>query len=148
MGRVQRLLVAPLVALVLAVGGCGAPAPAGADRGSGSIHAALSVGAEHNGASVQLARGQRLTVTLDSTYWQLSVAQRATALEVVSSTVTPGGPRCAGAVAGSGCGTAAIVVRAVADGTAVVVGRRTACGEALRCAPGQGSYDLTVRVTG
>jgi hypothetical protein len=104
---------------------------------------------EHNGATVSLHRGQLLTVTLDSTYWVLSVVPAVGPLVVRSWSVTPGGPACGErTVPGSGCGVAEIVVRAERDGTAAVEGRRTTCGEALRCPPGQTSYEVGVLVTG
>ena len=108
----------------------------------------LAVGIEHNGGSVTLGRGELLTVALDSTYWELSVAPSPGPLSVVSNTVEPGGPGCASAVVGSGCGTARLVLRAQSGGTATVSGHRSSCGEALRCQPGQDAYELRVVVSG
>ena len=106
------------------------------------------MGIEHNGGLLDLRRGQEVEVALDSTYWQLSVSPAGGPLSVVSAQVVPGGPGCAYTIPGSGCGVARLVARAVSDGTATVSGSRTTCGEALRCGPGQGSYELRVVVTG
>jgi hypothetical protein len=97
---------------------------------------------------VTLQRGQELQVTLDSTYWTLSVSPSTGTLAVVSQDVTPGGPGCTHAVEGSGCGTARLVLRAVAEGRATVLGQRSSCGEALRCGPAEGSYRLEGVVSG
>ena len=122
----------------------------GAGQGTTSSSVgALAVGIEHNGGTVSLRRGQLLSVTLDSTYWTLSVASGAGILAVESQSVTPGGAGCPGrTVPGSGCGTAQLVVRAEHDGGASVEGRRTTCGEALRCTPAQAVYQVRVVVTG
>jgi hypothetical protein len=132
-------------ALAGVVSGCAGEEDAGHAATPGT---AVSVGAEHNGALVTLHRGEQLTVTLGSTYWELSLSPPSGVLSVISSNVSPGGPGCSGAVVGSGCGTVHLVLRAVGDGSAQVVGRRSSCGEALRCSPGQGTYELEVHVRG
>lgn len=139
-------------ALAVAASGCssGPGATAGSSAGAPTTSAAavVSVGIEHDGATVDLAPGQRLEVTLASTYWQLALAPGSGPLALVSNDVVPGGPGCAATIPGSGCGIARLVARAVADGSATVSGSRTSCGEALRCGPGQGSYELRVVVHG
>jgi hypothetical protein len=109
----------------------------------------VAVGIEHNGGTVALRRGQLLSVSLDSTYWAMAVTPPAGPLVVRSRSVTPGGPACGTpAVPGSGCGVAELVVLGARVGTASVVGTRSTCGEALRCPPGETSYELRVVVTG
>lgn len=146
------LLSVALLSVALSAVACGAFPRHGPGSGAStttSQASAVSVGMEHDGGTVSLHRGQLLAVTLDSTYWDLSVLPAAGPLVVRSRSVTPGGPGCGErTVPGSGCGVSEIVVRAELDGTAAVEGRRTTCGEALRCSAGQTSYEVGVVVTG
>ena len=143
-------MAAAATVALLTAGACGSSSPtAGAGSSTTARPAAeVHVGAEHDGASVTLRQGQELSVSLASTYWDLSVTPAAGPLTVVSESTVPGGPECGHAVVGSGCGTATIVVRADRPGTASVVGQRTTCGEALRCGPGRDRYEVRVVVAG
>lgn len=92
-----------------------------------------------------IAVGQKLTVTLNSTYWQFGSPSNI-------SIVTPDGQAVAAACAapppypGSGCGTVVQDYHGVRAGTAVLNASRNSCGEALACAPAQSSWKLTVLV--
>ena len=157
-------------AVILAAGlaGCGSgsaagPAPGGASPSTASPSAASAspttnasavvAGNAANGQTLRLRPGQALQIVLGSqrqagsTGWTFAplrsgVLKPSGAAEVKRST---GGPGCG--VPGAGCGTVTLTAIAGAPGTAVITARRSSCGEAMRCSPGQDGFRLTVVVT-
>ena len=100
-----------------------------------------------NGSTVSLRAGGTLRVVLHSTYWQIDPASDSTVLASEGSpSYSPDPPGTC--VPGGGCGTVTATFQALRPGRAVVSAHRTSCGEALRCTGNQGSYAVTVMVTG
>ncbi|HEV2639466.1 MAG TPA: hypothetical protein VGX23_30285 [Actinocrinis sp.] len=110
--------------------------------------------AEPGGAGqVTVRSGQQVAVFLFSSYWgpvSNSAPGTLVAEPTPASLPLPDVAGLCGStrVPGGGCGLFVHVFRAGRDGTAVLSGLRTSCGEAMACAPGQGSYRLTVIIEG
>ena len=97
-----------------------------------------------NGGTVELRRGQELTVDLSSTYWQFQSSSDSKVLRLEGQPKVS--PSSSGCVPGQGCGTATATFLAVAAGTATVTATRSSCGEALRCTGANGRFSLRVIV--
>ena len=97
-----------------------------------------------NGRTIAIRRGQRLSVVLASTYWQLQASSNTTVLGLVGRPKIS--PQLTGCVPGEGCGTATATYLASGDGRATVTATRTSCGEALRCTGASGRFTLHVVV--
>ncbi|MGI8761671.1 MAG: hypothetical protein ACR2LF_10355 [Jatrophihabitantaceae bacterium] len=124
-------------------GGASTPAASG---GSASAPAGttVSLGPHANGTSVRVARGTQLLVSLDGTYWIFAAPSSDSVRALAPSAVaTPSPNRCP---PGGGCGTVSERFAAVAPGSATISAMRRSCGEALRCAPDQARFRLTVIV--
>jgi hypothetical protein len=141
-----------LAVAVLAACGAAGAVPGGALLASAAAAPASAPAAAHhsvtvrdaaNGTTVKIRVGTRLTVRLGSTYWTFQGSSNPAVLRQAGNPkVTPSG----GCVPGAGCGTATARFLARHAGTATVRASRTACGEALKCTGGQGSYSVTVVV--
>ena len=105
----------------------------------------LNVDNRNNGQTITVHQGQRLHVVLYSTYWTINGGHNQ-AVRVVSAQQFFPDNRSAGCHAGSGCGYVSRDFLATSPGSATLTAARTTCGEALRCAPSQSSWTLTVRV--
>jgi len=94
-----------------------------------------------NHTTVTVPVGTRLDVTLASTYWSLSSSSPAM-LQAVGATRYPRGA----CRPGAGCGSTQLTLLTRTGGTSDVVGLRTSCGEAVRCAAATGRYLVNVHV--
>jgi hypothetical protein len=103
----------------------------------------ITVTDANDGQTVTLHAGQKLRVTLLSTYWEI---QPPSAPLVLRQDVQPIVSPSPGCVAGAGCGTAAATFTALAPGHATVVATRTSCGEAMRCLGNSGHFQVEVVV--
>ena len=111
-----------LIAVLFLVAACGTAAPS-----------ARTVAVHSSGRTVTLRVGDRLVVTLGSTYWHPAAAQPSGVLNLVN-TRTAGVPLSSHTcVVGQGCGTVTVVYQAVRAGHVVVKATRTVCGEAMLC---------------
>lgn len=110
---------------------------------TGSIQA----GDDQNGESITLHPGQKLAVTLCSTYWSFQGSSNLQVLAPAGAPVESPAPFNACPVAGSGCGSVSEAFRVVKPGTAQVTASRVSCGEAMGCTSATGHYQLTVKVT-
>ncbi|MCW2856888.1 MAG: hypothetical protein JWR52_2503 [Marmoricola sp.] len=127
------LVCAAAVAILLS--GCSSGAPT-----------SRTVGVSSNGTTVSLERGQRLRVTLSSTYWQFGAIAGgvlAASGQRTTPSTTQSGSTC---VPGQGCGTATETFTAIRSGRARITASRTSCGEAMACVGSAGSYELIVVV--
>jgi hypothetical protein len=96
------------------------------------------------GHHVTVGLGGHLHVVLDSTYWTfLPMTPDGILRSDGSPRVVPRLDHC---VPGQGCGTVTLEITAMAPGEASIEATRTTCGEALRCAPGQGDFRVSVTV--
>ncbi|MCW2755858.1 MAG: hypothetical protein JWQ32_3269 [Marmoricola sp.] len=129
------------------VSGCSSGQPAISTPPSAVTSApSLTAGVASNGTTVSLQRGERLRVTLSSTYWRFgSVAGGVLAASGQRTTpsTTQSGSTC---VPGQGCGTASETFTATRSGRARITASRTSCGEAMACVGSAGSYELLVVV--
>lgn len=114
--------------------------------GHGNRHRLAGASDADNGRTITLHRGDRLTVTLHSTYWSIRGSSAPAVLHEKGAPAShPTPARC---VPGQGCGTVTATFDAVRRGTADVTAARTTCGEAMQCAPAQRDYVLHVVVAG
>jgi len=112
---------------------------------AGRHHVTIASDAD-SGRTLTLHRGDRLTVTLHSTYWTVQGSSAPAVLHEQGAPATH--PMPAHCVPGQGCGTVAASFVAMRKGTADVTATRTTCGEAMQCAPAQRDYVLHVVVAG
>jgi hypothetical protein len=128
-----------VVAAALMVLGCG-----GAAGLSSAPAAGVTVTDADNGRTITVAPGERLTVTLGSTYWSFGGSSNSTVLRQVGQPVASPGT----CPPGVGCGQVTATFDAVGRGRADVTASRSSCGEALSCTGGSGSFRVSVVVGG
>jgi hypothetical protein len=87
--------------------------------------------------------GDRIVVTLGSTYWTFNPPSGVAVTQDGDPTVRPS-PGC---VPGAGCGTVTATYHADTSGTATLSAHRDSCGEALRCTPAQADWRIDANVT-
>lgn len=142
-------LILPAIAIAIAVAACGSSPSTGSTaslRPASASPRAVSISEADRDRTVVLRVGQRLVLTLHSTYWSLDRPTRPRVLRHLS-TRTVGQPMLSTTcVVGQGCGTVTARYVAVRPGRAVVQAHRTTCGEALLCTGTAGSFEVTVRV--
>lgn len=119
------------------------PAPSTPTSGITSSGGVVTATNAANGKSLSLRVGDRLEVTLSSTYWMFDPAPGHVVNAGAGPQVAPD-PSC---VPGGGCGTVTQSFVAVGAGTAQVTAHRTSCGEAMACTPAQASFTVTVVVS-
>jgi hypothetical protein len=92
--------------------------------------------------TVRVRTGTAVVVRLHSTYWSTPAASDPRVLAPVGGGSTPSGT----CPPGGGCGVSSAGFTAARPGTVRVTAHRDSCGEAMRCAPGKGDYEVTVTV--
>jgi hypothetical protein len=132
--------MASLASCGAAMTGAGASPSPGSSPEAGLIVATDS----DNGKTLELHVGDRLEVTLNSTYWNIQESSDLSVVRLAGPMAVS--PRPNGCVPGGGCGLAIATFDAVGTGTADVTASRTSCGEAMRCVGSAGSYRLSVVV--
>ncbi len=120
------------------------PPPSATSAPPSRATSGTEVSEEANGATVQLGAGQTLTVTLHSTYWGITGSSNPQVLQQLGPATTAGASN--QRIPGLGSGTVSAQFKAIAAGIADVTAQRTTCGEALRCAPDQQNFKVTIRV--
>ena len=129
------------IALLLTGTACASGAtPTTSTRSAGPI---VRAGDRQNNKTITLRRGQRLQLTLHSTYWQVQSNPDHTVLQPLGKSRVRATTGC---VAGGGCGTVTTLYLAAAPGTAVIAADRNSCGEAMGCTGTAGRYTLHIRV--
>ncbi|WP_225099665.1 hypothetical protein [Streptomyces sp. CoH27] len=113
------------------------PAPAG--HASGPV----VLDERARGTTVRVTTGTLVEVHLHSTYWSTPAGSDPRVLAPSGGGTTPTGT----CPPGRGCGVSSGRFTARRPGTAHITARRTSCGEAMRCSPGQERYEVTVTVT-
>src|SRR5215472_15681400 len=101
-----------VLAAVLTLLGCGA----GGGAGTSQSLAGVTVSDADNGRTVTIAPGQRLTVTLGSTYWTIGASSNPSVLRQVGQPVASPGS----CPPGVGCGEVSATFAAVQSGRADV----------------------------
>jgi hypothetical protein len=108
------------------------------------IAGGVLIGSSEDKRTVNVFVGQTITLTLDSTYWQIHGSSNPKVVRQIGKQVTT--PQPSGCVPGQGCGTARAEFIALTPGNAVLSASRTSCGEARRCVGSAGSYRTTIVV--
>ena len=139
--RIRAVYPALLVFLLLAA--CGSATGTGV--GSPSPRQLQVAGDAENGTTVDLHVGDRLAVTLHSTYWTISSSSNSRVLTAEGPEAVSPAP--GGCVPGGGCGTVTMIFDVIGIGSADVTASRASCGEAMLCTGTQGSYKITVAST-
>ncbi|MFD8705025.1 hypothetical protein ACFV1W_20780 [Kitasatospora sp. NPDC059648] len=149
--RRPAALALTCAAALLALTGCGskgaataASAPAPTTKAV-TAPAAVTADEKANRTTLKVAVGATVSVQLHGTYWSAVASSAADVLTPAGAPTTAPSPSCR---PGGGCGTVTTSFAARTAGTAHLTASRTACGEALNCAPDQRSYDVTIEVTG
>jgi hypothetical protein len=144
----NTLRVVACLVTVLYLASCGSAMTGGAVSPSpGSTPDARLVVAmdTDNGRTLQLHVGDRLEVSLGSTYWSIHESSDPSVLRLAGPVAIS--PQPGGCVPGGGCGLAIASFDAVGKGSADVTASRTSCGEAMLCTGTAGSYRLSVVVS-
>ncbi|MET9073279.1 hypothetical protein ABZX95_14135 [Streptomyces sp. NPDC004232] len=154
----RRALRAGLAAVAAAaatgvLGGCssgpaGSPPPPPSRTPASSASSASSTGSaaldeRSRGTTVRVPAGTLIVVRLHGAYWSTPASSNPRVLTPVGGGTTA----TATCPPGRGCGTSSARFTALRPGTVHITARRDSCGEAMRCPPGQGRYDVTVTVT-
>ena len=98
------------------------------------------------GTTVTAKVGERFTVSLASTYWQLQDLPAASPIEQMGKTSYGADRSCRSTIPGSGCGILTASFESIAAGQAVISASRSTCGEALLCEHGEGRDQCTIAV--
>jgi hypothetical protein len=144
--RLSRVLVALSGVVLLSAVACGSGGSTQTVNSGGSPPATHRLSEGDGGSPVQARVGDRIVVTLHSTYWQLAEPAGPVLVANGRPESTAGGPSCS-TVPGSGCGTIRAEYRAAAVGSTRIEADRQSCGEALRCTGRQGRWSVTVVVS-
>lgn len=163
-------LASALLAVALTVGAAGACSPTGhlpasSDRppatgstatgstatgptspGSTATPEPITLDEHAGGTTVRVRVGTAVVIRLHSTYWSVPASSDPRTLAPTAGGGTSSGATCH--PPGGGCGESATHFLALRSGTVHVTASRAICGEAMRCPPGQGAYDVTVAVAG
>ncbi|SDN39790.1 hypothetical protein [Actinacidiphila guanduensis] len=154
-GARASLQVLVLAAALGAAGACSPAAsrPTGSTAGSRSSPttasaattppAALTLDEHAPRTGVHVRSGTVVVVRLHSTYWSTPTSSDPAVLVPGGGGSSPAGS----CPPGGGCGVASARFTAAHPGTAHVTAHRSSCGEAMRCPPGQDSYEVTVTVS-
>lgn len=132
----------PALLAFLLIAACGSATGVGVGNPSPSPTQPRVAGDADNGTTLDLHVGERLAVTLHSTYWTINGSSNPHVLTAEGpEAVTPAPGGC---VPGGGCGTVTMIFDVIGIGSADVTASRVSCGEAMLCTGNQGSYKITV----
>ena len=139
--RPMAVVAAVSVASMLTPIGC-----ATASRASGPVAggAVIVVRDDANGKTVSASAGDRIELILSSSYWHVTGNSAPSVLRQDGPTVLLSRPSGCPDIPGLGCTPVRTDFTALAGGTTVITARRAACGEALRCKPGQRRFTVNV----
>jgi len=137
----HRLTVAAAVvsaAGITMTAGCGTAA----SRSGGPT--VIVVRDDANGKAVSARAGDRIKLILSSSYWHVTSSSAPRVLRQDGPPVLLSRPGSCPDIPGLGCTPVRTDFTALTDGKAVITARRFACGEALRCKPGQTRFTVSV----
>jgi predicted acyl esterase len=133
-------LTATAAALLMA--GCGsASAGSPRPRPPGAVTIARD---DANGTTVRLDVGDRLKLTLASSYWHMHASPAPAVLRQDGPARLLPRPSTCPDIPGIGCTPIQTLFTALAPGTAVITATRHTCGEALACAADQRRFTIKV----
>ena len=142
--RCHRLTAAVTAACAvsIATAGCGTTSSrAGGHAGGPTM---IVVRDDANGKTVSASAGDRIELILSSSYWHVTGNSAPSVLRQDGPPVLLSRPSGCPDIPGLGCTPVRTDFTALADGTTVITARRAACGEALRCKPGQRRFTVNV----
>ena len=143
--RLKAVAAALSVVSVMTSAGCGTAA----SRASGSVAGGpmvIVVRDAANGKTVSARAGDRIKLILSSSYWHVTGSSAPGVLRQDGPPVLLPRPRRCPDIPGLGCIPMRADFTALTDGKSVITARRSACGEALRCKPGQTRFTVIVVV--
>jgi hypothetical protein len=101
-----------------------------------------------NGKTVSARTGDRIKLILSSSYWHMTGSSAPRVLRQDGPAVLLSRSKGCPDIPGLGCVPVRADFTALTEGKAEITARRAACGEALRCEPGQTRFTVTVAVRG
>jgi hypothetical protein len=101
---------------------------------------------EANGRAVSARAGDRIKLILSSSYWHVTGSSAPNVLRQDGPPRLLSRPSSCTDIPGLGCTPVQADFTALTDGKAVITASRSACGEALRCKPGQTRFTVIVVV--
>jgi hypothetical protein len=134
---------------VLLVAGCASSATPTAVRSTGSAGSTgglVVLRDDANGKTVHAQVGQTVQLILGSSYWQVSGSSVPGVLRQDGTTTALPRPASCPNIPGLGCVPVSTSFTAMTPGTSSITAGRTTCGEAMRCAPNQEHFAVTVVV--
>ena len=139
--RLMAVAAAASAASIVTSAGCGTAASQGPGGGG---HRVIVVRNDANGKAVSARAGDRIELILSSSYWRVTGSSAPSVLRQDGPTVLLSRPSGCPDIPGLGCTPVRTDFTALAGGTTVITARRAACGEALRCKPGQRRFTVNV----
>ena len=141
--RLMAVAAAASAASIVTSAGCGTAASQGPGGGGPRV---IVVRNDANGKAVSARAGDRIELILSSSYWHVTGTSAPGVLRQNGPPVLLSRPSGCPAIPGLGCTPVRADFTARTDGKAVITASRSACGEALRCQPGQTRFTVTVVV--
>jgi hypothetical protein len=142
--QVRRRFAAVIAVLVAIAAMTAAGCAVAVSAAGGST--AIVVRDDANGKMVQARPGDRIELILSSSYWDVAGSSSPRVLRQDGPATLMARPSSCPTIPGLGCTPVEITFTALADGKAVITASRSSCGEALRCAPDQTRFTVTVIV--
>ena len=143
--RLMLVVMAVVAVSTMTVSGCGTGGShAGGPAAGGPT--VIVVRDDANGKTVSAGAGDRIELILSSSYWHLTGSSAPSVLRQDGRPMLLPRPRGCPAIPGLGCTPVRAYFTALTKGKAVITARRSACGEALRCKPGQTRFTVVVVV--
>ena len=137
--------VAAFAASIMASAGCGTAAFRASGPVAGSPQV-IVVRDNANGKTVPARAGDRIELILSSSYWRVTGSSAPSVLRQNGPPVPLPRPSSCADIPGLGCTPVRAGFTALTGGKAVITASRSACGEALRCRPGQMRFAVVVIV--
>ena len=141
--RLMAVAAAASAASIVTSAGCGTAASQGPGGGGPRV---IVVRNDANGKAVSARAGDRIELILSSSYWHVTGTSAPGVLRQNGPPVLLARPSSCPDIPGLGCTPVRADFTARTDGKAVITASRSACGEALRCQPGQTRFTVTVVV--
>ena len=143
--RLTAVAVAVFAVGIMTSAGCGTAASrAGGPVAGGPMVIVVRDGA--NGNAVSARAGDRIELILSSSYWRVTGSSAPGVLRQDGPPMLLSRPSSCPDLPGLGCVPVRADYTALTDGKAVITASRSACGEALRCKPGQTRFSVIVVV--
>ena len=142
--RLMAVVVAVFVISIMTSVACGtAVSPASGPVAGPTM---IVVRDDANGKAVSARPGDRIELTLSSSYWRVTGSSAPSVLRQDGPPVLLPRPSSCPDIPGLGCIPVRADFTALTDGKAVITASRSACGEALRCMPDQARFTVIVVV--